>query len=145
MNGTAFKAYGTVALRITLGAVFVYAGVIKARVPDEFRTTLLGYRMIPAAWTLNVAYGLPFFEAIAGFWLFLGWRPRVPALAVALLSLLFTVAVGQALLRGFDIDCGCFGTSGARSGHLWITLIRDALLIGASFWVYRDACTREIP
>jgi hypothetical protein len=58
------------------------------------------------------------------------WR-RGAALATAGLLVVFTVAVTQAVVRGINVDCGCFG--GAASGPVsgW-TIARDLALLAAS-------------
>lgn len=143
MNKKAFARWGIVALRAIIGLIFIYAGMIKARAPDEFRNDIIAYRLVPPAWAINVAYGLPFFEAIAGFWLLLGWRSRVPVLALLVLSAIFAMIMAQALARGFDLSCGCFGSKGTGTVGMWGALARDLLLIVGTGLVYRAVCTNK--
>ena len=59
----------------------------------------------------------------------LPWR-RAAALAMAGMLAVFTVAVGQVVARGINVDCGCFGGgSGPVSG--W-TIARDVALLAAA-------------
>jgi hypothetical protein len=47
-----------------------------------------------------------------------------------MLLAVFTAAVAAVLMRGIDIECGCFGTgSGPVS---WLTLLRNLGLLGAA-------------
>jgi hypothetical protein len=59
----------------------------------------------------------------------LAWR-RAGALALAGLLAAFTVAVGSAVLRGLDIDCGCFGTGSGPAS--WLTVMRNLALLAAA-------------
>ena len=59
------------------------------------------------------AMGLPSFEIACGLLLLGPWTRRVGALAVALIVVVFFIALSSALLRGLTLDCGCFGVGGA--------------------------------
>ena len=45
--------------------------------------------------------------------LILGIRARSGGVAVTAMMAVFVVAVAQAVARGLDIECGCFGTADA--------------------------------
>jgi hypothetical protein len=47
-----------------------------------------------------------------------------------LLLAVFTVAVTQVVLRGINIECGCFG--GSSGTVTWLTVVRDVALFGAA-------------
>jgi putative oxidoreductase len=120
------------ALRLGLGALFIVAGVLKLRDPTGFATEIANYRFLAEAapW---LAATLPMVEVILGAALIAApalWR-RGAALAMAGLLVVFTVAVTQAVARGINVDCGCFG--GAASGPVsgW-TIARDLGLLAAS-------------
>jgi uncharacterized membrane protein YphA (DoxX/SURF4 family) len=124
------KALGWI-LRLGLGALFMVAGVAKLVDPTQFATEIANYRLLPqlAPW---LAVVLPATEIVAGVVLAvapLAWR-RGAALLVGGLLVAFTVAVSGALLRGIDIDCGCFGSG---SGPItWLTLARNLALLAAA-------------
>lgn len=63
--------------------------------------------------------------------LLLGVGQRFAALLVLVLLLSFTAAVSFNLLRGREIDCGCFGASAMRP-ITWLTVGRNFLLSGAA-------------
>ena len=133
------QKWGHTVVRILLGLVFVYAGVAKALSNEDFAAKISAFRIVPAHWSFYVAQGLPFFEAIAGFWLLLGWRRRVPALAVLLMTGVLTAVVVLSMARGLNISCGCFGAKGPADEGLAVTLITDFLLLGGAWIVYRNA------
>ena len=119
-----------IALRIVLGAVFVYAAYTKLRQPWlVFAMSIDAYGMLPANAVLAVARTLPWCELGLGALLLTGFGLRYAAAAAAgLLGLFFTVML-IAYGRGAGIDCGCFGVGEAISPR---TLARDgALAAGA--------------
>lgn len=125
------------ALRCILGGIFVYAGCEKIGNPKAFADSIAAYQMLPPRAVLTVALGLPYYEIVAGGWLIIGWERRASALSIMLLSGIFLLALGQALARGLNIDCGCFGSDVASRWQLLIAMGRDALLMAAAFILYR--------
>jgi hypothetical protein len=126
--------YLALALRIGLGGLFVLAGVLKLGDPTQFAIEVGNYRLLPSL-APYIAVLLPAIEIGVGAGVILlprDWR-RASALAIAGLMVVFTVAVGLALGRGINIDCGCFGgQSGPVSG---LTVARDLALLGAAIAV----------
>lgn len=121
-------------LRLVLGGVFVLAAVIKIMDPATFAADVHNYRMLPRPMIHPVAICLPWIELGAGVLLVLGvWR-RAAALVIAILCTAFLVAIGQALARGLDVHCGCFGTLAAgRIG--WRNLALDLILLATAIWL----------
>lgn len=118
-------------LRLGLGALFVLAGVLKLAQPTAFAIEIVNYRLLPGL-APYLAATLPAIEIGLGVALVaapVAWR-RAAALSMAGLLALFTVAVGQVVARGINIDCGCFGGgSGPVTG--W-TVTRDVALLAAA-------------
>ncbi|MDW8343359.1 MAG: MauE/DoxX family redox-associated membrane protein [Verrucomicrobiae bacterium] len=123
-------------LRLVLGGLFVLAAVIKIMDPAAFAVDIQNYRFLPRAMVHPVAILLPWVELGAGVLLVLGvWR-RAAALVIAVLCVAFLVAISQALARGLDVHCGCFGTLAAgRIG--WRNLVLDLVLLGMAVWLTR--------
>jgi putative oxidoreductase len=124
-------------LRVGLGAAFVYAGVIKIQDPSEFAINVASFSILPNVLISPMALALPPFEIITGGLLIIGIARRPAALGIALLSVVFLVAVAAALARGLTIDCGCFGTGTPSRARMWLDLGRDALLLASALIVYR--------
>src|SRR5579885_3056842 len=118
------KASGIVALllRIALGAIFVYAAWIKLREPWAiFAISIESYQVLPE-WAVQLtARGLPWLELILGVLLIAGFVRRPATLCTSLLLLVFFGLMVRALLKGMQIDCGCFGPGEKLS---WVTLLR---------------------
>jgi uncharacterized membrane protein YphA (DoxX/SURF4 family) len=128
------------ALRVALGAVFVYAAWTKLRQPWElFAMSIDAYKVLPYWAVLAVARTLPWAELAIGVALMVGRWLRVSAGAASLLLLVFFVLMVRTYVMGLKIDCGCFGLGDPISPR---TLARDgSLLAGYLFltWTgFRD-------
>ena len=119
-------------LRIGLGALFVYAGALKVLAPQAMADDIANYHLLPGILVPLVAVTVPWIELFAGLALVLGLFGRGAALLVAALLVVFTAALSQALLRGIDLACGCFG--GAETADGW-TVIRDVVLLAVALHV----------
>lgn len=113
-------------LSILLGLVFIASAIPKLRRPRHFAVTVLAYDVLPPTPGLALAHVVPFAEMVLGVFLLIGvWDWIAGLLALALLSA-FATAVGINVVRGRDIDCGCFGKErkiGAR------VLAEDVVLV----------------
>jgi uncharacterized membrane protein YphA (DoxX/SURF4 family) len=99
--------------RIGIGLVMLAAALGKIGDTTAFAAQVHHYRLIPAGADNLLAMTLPWVELLAGLALVLGVRARSGAWLAAAMMVVFTLAVSQALARGLDIECGCFGTSDA--------------------------------
>jgi hypothetical protein len=118
------------ALRLGLGAMYVYAAWTKLREPwAVFAMQVDAYRVLPYWAVVTVARVLPWAELALGLVLISGFFLRVSsALSSALLGF-FIALLAQAYLKGLRIDCGCFGSGDTLSAR---TLARDGALLAAS-------------
>lgn len=104
--------------QILIGLVFLLAALPKIGDMASFATQIHNFRMMPIALENLLAMVLPWVELVAGLALVLGVRARAGALVATVLSAVFLIAIGQAVARGLDIECGCFGT--ADGSHVGI-------------------------
>lgn len=113
--------------RLLLGGLFVYAGVVKALDPAGFAGEIANYQILPYRLNFLVACTLPFVELLAGLLLIINRKVRAASLVIGGLNLVFIVALSSLLVRGLDIDCGCFrpGAHTSVQAALW----RDAGLM----------------
>ncbi len=114
--------------RIALGGLFVYAAF--AKIPDmaAFAGEIANYRAFPAPAVPLLGSWVVGLELFAGLALLVGIAARGAALVVSGLLVVFVAALSQALLRGIDLRCGCFGEAELAS---WWTVARDlAMLAG---------------
>ena len=120
--------------RITLAVVFIYAGVVKSNDIVAFAGQILPY-----AWNYLVASILPYLELLCGLLLLLSMRVRPAVLVLFVLNIIFMVVLLSAIIRGFDIDCGCFKPGSADPTSPLAALWRDAglLLLMVVTWILR--------
>lgn len=123
--------------RFALAAVFVVAGLAKLRHSDDFARAIAGYELLPRGVVPAVAVWLPRLEVGAGTLLLAGFLIVPTAVVLAAALVIFTAAVALALLRGREIDCGCFGTVSPRR-ITWSTVGRNVVLLTAAIVVAAD-------
>lgn len=124
-------------LRCALGGVFIYAGLVKMENPAAFADSVASFRVLPPFLISIFALGLPVFEVTVGLMVLVGIPRGVGALSVILLSGIFVFALAQALVRGLEVDCGCFGNGTPSIGKTWLALSRASVLGATAFWIYR--------
>jgi uncharacterized membrane protein YphA (DoxX/SURF4 family) len=130
-------------LRVVLGVIFVYAAWVKLRDPWAlFAISIDSYQILPL-WAVEfVACALPWFELLLGLLLISGLWRRVSTTAASLLLAVFFSMMIRAMLKGMQIDCGCFGPGERLS---WVTLLRDGALLASSLFVTVTALRRTTP
>ena len=99
--------------QIATGVLFAFAGLAKVGDPASFAAQVHNFRLVPVALENLVAMTLPWVEIVTALALVLGLRARAAAWLATASMAAFTVAVVLALVRGLDIECGCFGTADA--------------------------------
>jgi uncharacterized membrane protein YphA (DoxX/SURF4 family) len=120
-------------LRIALGAVFVVAAWMKLREPwAMFAMAIDSYQVLPDWAVEMVARALPWFELLLGVVLITGLWRRLSTPVASLLLVVFFVMMVRAMIKGMQIDCGCFGPGDRLS---WVTLVRDGALLAGSLFV----------
>jgi uncharacterized membrane protein YphA (DoxX/SURF4 family) len=117
-----------VALRIALAGVLVWAAVPKLLDPATFATDIANYRLVPESWAGPIAVMLPVLELVIGGAILAGLEARGAAIIAAVMLVVFSVAMGQAMARGIDLECGCFG-SASESEVGWTSIVRNVLLV----------------
>ncbi len=120
------------ACRILVGLVFLLYGFDKIPHPGDFARAIDNYRLLPEFLVNLLAVVLPWVEVACGLLLLSGQWVRSAALLSAFLLVVFIIAVCVALVRGLDINCGCFNTDGGRKIGLKL-LAEDLLLLAMSF------------
>jgi hypothetical protein len=118
-----------VALRLALGALFLWAAITKLPDMNAFAQDVANYRVLPAVLVPYVAAAVVGIEIVAGLALLTGLAVKPAATALAGLLAFFIVFLVQALLRGIDLRCGCFGGDEPAS---WWTVARDLAMLAAA-------------
>ncbi|MEE2876590.1 MAG: MauE/DoxX family redox-associated membrane protein [Candidatus Neomarinimicrobiota bacterium] len=121
--------------RIVLGMIFIYASLEKIRDPGAFAGNIQNYQFLPYSLTNLLAILLPWVELYVGACLILGVFVDGAALLSAGMMVMFIVAIGQAIGRGLDIDCGCFKQADSSSVGI-DTIARDVVWLAMSLLVW---------
>lgn len=133
--------------RLALGLTFVYAGAVKMQDVVAFASHVAAYQILPYAMNYLIAATLPYVEFLAGLLLLLNARVRPALVAVGGMTLVFMCALLSVLLRGLDIDCGCFDPGGGQDVSAAVALWRDVglmLLVVLAWWL-RARGARRVP
>ena len=112
-----------VVFRLVLGGLFVYAGAAKALEPLDFAQNIRNYQLVGQSLSFMAALVLPWLEILAGAFLVAGIWKRGAALAITGLLVFFIVLTAVTMVRGLDVDCGCFGSLSRKSG--WGVILED--------------------
>ena len=130
----------SLAARFVLGATFLYACMDKIIDPGAFAQVIHNYRILPDELVNLAALVLPWLELLLGLALILGmWLPGA-AFLCNLLLVVFLGALTFNMIRGLDIQCGCFTAHseiGSGAPMAWY-LFRDGvfLLLGLCLYLH---------
>ena len=83
--------------------------------------------MLPDTITPALSLLLASLELVLGLLLLTGIYVRLSAWLTIGLNVMFIIAMGQAMIRGIDISCGCFATSKEPLGLM--VIVRDLAFI----------------
>jgi uncharacterized membrane protein YphA (DoxX/SURF4 family) len=129
-----------IAVRVLLGAWFVYSGAVKVFVSglDRFTLDISNYRLVAEPLDAVAAYTVPWFEIVAGSCLVLGLLRKGAILTLAGLVVVFAICIGWAWAHGLNIRCGCHGGQGPI--HYWGKVAEFAgygMALGGLWWFER--------
>jgi len=113
--------------RLVLGGLFVYAGIVKVLEPLDFAQNIRNYRLVGQSLAFIAALVLPWLEILAGAFLIAGLWKRGAALIISGLLVFFIVLTLVTMIRGLDVDCGCFGALSRKSG--WSVILEDLAML----------------
>lgn len=118
--------------------LFIYAGLPKLIEPQAFALVVFRFHLLPDAVINLVALLLPWLELVGATALLLPvWRTAGTLILVTMLALA-TAAIAISLVRGLDIDCGCFTLKpGASHIGLW-NIARNLMLLALTLWAGRS-------
>lgn len=130
------KKWIIITFRVLLGVMLLYASFDKIIDPSKFARAIANYQFIPFAFSNLFAIILPWIELYVGVCLILGIFVDGASLITMGMMAIFIVALSQAMIRGLDIECGCFkGASeiGIRR------IVEDIIWFGMAYILWRRA------
>lgn len=119
-------AWTGTAVRVFLGVILGWAGVVKIRNPEAFIEIVKAYNLLPEELVVLWGIFLPWIELVTGLFLFLGFWHKSAVLSSSGLFFIFAAAVSINILRGADIACGCFGFN---ETNLHVVLLQDFVFL----------------
>ena len=123
-------------IRVILGCIFFYASYDKILDPGKFARGIANYHIVPFGLENSIAIILPWLELLIGFGLIAGIMVDGSAVISGGLLMIFIVFILQAILRGFNIECGC----GLKEGEMvgWSKILENIVFLGASYLVFQQ-------
>ncbi len=122
--------------RLIVGAIFIYASLDKIFDQAQFARILYNYHLLPGSLINISAIVMPWIELICGIALILGIYRGGSSLALNLLLIVFMIAIGINLIRGVDLECGCFTVSSKAKSNALELLLRDIGLLAIGLYAY---------
>ncbi len=99
-------------VRLSMAGILVAAALPKlADIPASIRA-VRAYRLLPEAVVPFVGTMLPFVELVLAAFLLVGLFTRLAAIAWLVMMVAFATGVVWVWIKGYSIDCGCFGGGG---------------------------------
>src|SRR3954451_2945773 len=135
----------TIAWRVLgfiIGAVFIYAGIIKLLDPVGFGNDIDNYKMFPWMISVRLAFFLPWLEIFGGLAVIFR-KLYLGGLSILLgLTGIFIAASLAARARGLDITCGCFGHA-SKNWSFTQHIMLDLLLLVALSVLFLNCRTQS--
>lgn len=128
--------YLTLILRVILGVVFCYAAIDKIIHIDQFARAIYYYHFLPGSLVNLLAIFMPMVEMVAGICLIVGLWPRGAVTLIAIMLVMFLIALSSVVARGIDISCGCFTVTNTGKSDVVALLWRDLLMLLACVQIY---------
>lgn len=131
--------------RIIIGGIFLVSGLAKISDPVRLIFTLRDFKLFPEIIVPFTAIYLPWLEFILGLLIIVGLLYRTSSLMLACLNFIFMLAILSVIVRGIEVDCGCFGL---LADMLKIpdmadmkAVIRNLIFIGMCIYIFRTKKT----
>jgi uncharacterized membrane protein YphA (DoxX/SURF4 family) len=123
-------------LAVFLGGVFVFAGAMKIFDPPPFAQSISNYHILPHEMVNLTAITLPWIEWISGAMLLTGIWVRANAILIGVMLTMFIIAILAGILRGLNIECGCYGNTDT-SPVGWMKIGENAIMLIMAIWIAR--------
>ncbi|WP_026953761.1 BT_3928 family protein [Algoriphagus vanfongensis] len=143
-------------LRLLVGGLFIFSGLIKVNDPvgaaikleeyfDVFSNDIAGFFYYLKPFALYIGVFLVVVEVVLGLMLILGVRSKLTTWALGLMILFFTFLTFYSAYFNKVTDCGCFGD--AIKLTPWESFYKDVILMImiAGIFVLRDSLPKSSP
>jgi len=136
MKGFLRNPYAGLICRLSLAVVLLAAGGAKFFEGGfAAQRAINAYKVFPPSWAPFLGYALPGVEIVLGLLLLVGMFVRISSLITAVLMTGFIAGIISVWVRGYSIDCGCFGGGGevseaGKNLRYSKEILRDLLFVG---------------
>jgi putative oxidoreductase len=120
--------------RLVVGGVFIWAGLLKIFDPLDFAQNIANYRIFSQSVSLFLALIIPWIEVICGLLLVMGIFRETASFMLSGSLVVFLALIIVTLIRGLDIECGCFGSLSRRVDYK--LLLTDVVLLFFSLNIF---------
>jgi hypothetical protein len=121
-----------------MGITLIWASVDKILYPGQFADMIYNYKIMPSFAIHPMAIILPWLEFTTGIVLIIGFWLEGALFIFNSLMLIFIIALSSALIRGLNIQCGCFTVDPNADREIMISLVRDLFMFLAGMWGMRQ-------
>ncbi len=129
-------------VRIGVAFIFIFSGIEKISNPSAFSDAITNYRLFPLFSVNLIAIFIPWLELFAGVLILFGFWVKENTVIINALLAMFIFIIALALIRGLDINCGCFGTKYVQKvGFLKIG--ENILLMFVTYILYKFSGKKE--
>lgn len=125
--------------RLILGGVFIWAGIIKITNPLGFAQDIANYQVLPQSLSFFLALFLPWIEVICGVFIITGLFLRSSSFFLSCILAGFLVLIIVTLIRGIDVECGCFGSLSRQVDYKLLLTDCAFLFFSLNIFFYRKS------
>jgi len=109
-SGKSFAEQVAIVLSMVfLIVVFVFSGITKLIDPGHFYESLKTYKLFPEFLIIPIVFFVPWYELIVSVLLFISDFRKEASLMLSGLIACYLIITVITIIRGVDINCGCFG------------------------------------
>lgn len=99
-------------VRLSMAGILIAAAIPKMLDADESVRAVRAYRLLPEVVVPFVGTALPYLELVLAVVLIAGVFTRLASIVWLVMMAAFVFGVAWAWVKGYSIDCGCFGGGG---------------------------------
>jgi putative oxidoreductase len=125
--------------RLLLGGVFIWAGTVKIAAPLDFAQDIANYRIFPRFLSFFLALILPWIEVLCGILVASSIRSRSGSFVLSVLLVGFVILIVLTMIRGIDVECGCFGSLSRRVDIILLLTDLGLLFLSLNVFLFRKS------
>ncbi|MFP4548309.1 MAG: MauE/DoxX family redox-associated membrane protein [Fidelibacterota bacterium] len=131
-------------IRIVLGMLFLYAAIDKILYPARFAEVIYHYKILPIPFINFFALIIPWIEVGIGLSLIFNQFAETGSLILIVLTTAFVIMIASAMMRGLNIECGCFSLESKSSYVGWKRILEDLVMIAGGILVFIESCKKNM-